>query len=67
MRRYYEWAGGRKVGIGYVAAVLLTIMALILDASYTEYAGGILIALGITSGTIAYEDSRRGGDVESSR
>ena len=61
MRRYYEWAGGRKLGVGYLAAVLLTVMALVLDASYTEYAGGILIALGITSGAIAYEDSRRGG------
>lgn len=62
MRRYYEWAGGRKIAIGYLAALLLTIMAVVLDAGYAEYAGGILIALGITSGTIAYEDSRRGGE-----
>lgn len=62
MRRYYEWAGGRKLGVGYLAAVLLTIMALILGAGYVEYAGAILLALGITSGSIAYEDSRRGGE-----
>lgn len=67
MRRYYEWAGGRKLGVGYLAAVLLTIMALILGAGYVEYAGAILLALGITSGSIAYEDSRRGGGGESSR
>lgn len=60
MRRYYEWAGGRKMGAGYIAALLLTAMAIVLGASYAEYAGGILLALGITSGTIAYEDSRRG-------
>lgn len=62
MRRYYEWAGGRKLGVGYLAAVLLTIMALILGAGYVEYAGAILLALGITSGSIAYEDSRRGSE-----
>lgn len=61
MGRYYEWAGGRKMGAGYIAVILLTVMALCLGASYTEYAGGILLALGVTSSTIAYEDSRRAG------
>lgn len=64
MKRFYEWAGGRKVAVGYVAAALLTIMALVLRASYAEYAGAILLALGITSGTIAYEDSRRPAGIE---
>jgi hypothetical protein len=57
--RFYDWAGGRKIAIGYVAALLLTAMAFLLKATYAEYAGGLLLALGITSGTIAYEDSRR--------
>ena len=59
MKRFYEWSGGRKIAIGYVAAVLLTAMAIFLKASYAEYAGAILLALGITSGAVAYEDSRR--------
>lgn len=59
MKRYHEWAGGRKMGAGYIAAVLLTIMAKVLDASFAEYAGAILLALGITAGSVAYEDVKR--------
>src|SRR5690606_6176944 len=59
MTRFFTWAGGRKVGLGLIAAVLLTAMAFALDAAFTEYAGGILLALGFSQATVAYEDTRR--------
>lgn len=59
MTRFFTWAGGRKVGLGLIAAVLLTAMAFALDATFTEYAGGILLALGFSQATVAYEDTRR--------
>lgn len=60
MTRYFTWAGGRKVGLGLLAAVLLTAMAFLLkDVGFIEYSGALLLAFGITQGTVAYEDSRR--------
>lgn len=59
MTRYFEWAGGRKVGLGLIAAALLTTMAFLLDADFIAYSGALLLALGFTQGTVAYEDSRR--------
>lgn len=60
MTRYFTWAGGRKVGLGLLAAVLLTVMAFLLkDVGFIEYSGALLLAFGITQGTVAYEDSRR--------
>lgn len=60
-RRNSFWSkvGGRKLFNGYLAYVTLTVMAFFLDASFTEYAIGILAALGITSGLVAYEDKQR--------
>lgn len=62
MKSLFDKVGGRKAFNGYVATALLTVMALVLRAGYTEYAGAILLALGITSGLIAFEDSRRPKD-----
>lgn len=59
MLRYYDWAGGRKMGAGYIAVALFTALAKPLGASFAEYAGAVLLALGITVGSVAYEDSRR--------
>lgn len=59
MKRLYDAAGGRKVAIGYLAAVLLTVMAFPLQADFVAYSGAILIALGLTQGSVAYEDARR--------
>lgn len=59
MKGFYEWAGGRKVGLGILGALLLTIMAFPLDADFGVYGGMILGCLGITSGAVAYEDTRR--------
>ena len=59
MTRFFTWAGGRKVGLGLIAAALLTVMAFPLDADFVAYSGAILLALGFTQGAVAYEDSRR--------
>lgn len=59
MLRYYKWAGGRKMGAGYIAVLLITAMAFVLDTSFVEYSAAVLTALGITVGTVAYEDARR--------
>lgn len=55
-RSFFGAVGGRKAFQGYLAYVTLTVMAFALDASFGEYAIGILAALGITSTSIAYED-----------
>lgn len=60
MTKFFERAGGRKVGLGLIAAVMLTVMAFALDAGFMEYSGTLLLALGFTQGTVAYEDARRG-------
>ena len=44
---------------GYLAFITLTAMAFALDASFGEYAIGVLAALGITSATVAYEDKAK--------
>ena len=54
--RFWRAVGGRKQFHGYLAYVTLTAMAFFLNATFGEYAMGILAALGITSGVIAYED-----------
>lgn len=60
-RRNNFWTkvGGRKMANGYLAYITLTIMAFALDATFGEYAIGILAALGITSATVAYEDKAK--------
>jgi hypothetical protein len=55
-RSFWSKVGGRKGFHGYLAYLTLTVMAFALDASFGEYAIGILAALGITSSAIAYED-----------
>lgn len=56
--RFWKGVGGRKVWNGYLAYLTLTAMAFFLDATFGEYAIGVLAALGITQGSVAYEDSR---------
>ena len=56
---FWRAVGGRKVFSGYIATVLLTAMAIPLGASFVEYSGAILLALGITAGTVAAEDAAR--------
>ncbi len=55
---FWRAVGGRKGFHGYLAYLTLSVMAFPLHASFGEYAMGMLAALGITSGAIAYEDSR---------
>lgn len=59
--RVFTTLGGRKSAAGFFAAVLLTIMAFPLSAEFTQYMTGILIALGLTQGTVAWEDTRGSG------
>lgn len=59
MNKFFVWTGGRKVGLGIVGAVVLTVMAIVLRAPFEAYAAGILVCLGITQGTVAYEDVKR--------
>lgn len=54
--RFFKITGGRKQFNGYIATLLLTVMAPFLKAGFTEYSLGILGALGITSGLVALED-----------
>ena len=56
---FFRAVGGRKNFAGYLAFLALTGMALPLNASFTQYAATILMALGITSGLVAFEDLRR--------
>lgn len=56
---FWRAVGGRKNLGGYVASVLLTAMAVPLGATFVEYSGAILLALGITAGAIAAEDSAK--------
>ena len=56
--RVFAALGGRKSAAGFFAALLLTIMAFPLSAEFSQYMTGILIALGLTQGTVAYEDIR---------
>ena len=58
-RSFWTKVGGRKLFNAYLAYVTLTVMAFVLDASFGEYAMGILAALGITSGLVAYEDKSK--------
>ena len=59
MHRVYHRVGGRKVFAQYVAALLLTVMAFALRADFWEYALAIAGVLGITVGSLAYEDVQR--------
>lgn len=59
MSRIYEAAGGRKMFAQYLAATLLTAMALVLRPAFWEYAVAVCGVLGIAVGSIAYEDARR--------
>lgn len=56
--RVFTALGGRKSAAGFLAALLLTGMAFPLQAEFTQYMTGILIALGLTQGTVAWEDTR---------
>ena len=56
--RVFKALGGRKSAAGFLAALLLTGMAFPLQAEFTQYMTGILIALGLTQGTVAWEDTR---------
>ena len=64
VRTFWAAMGGRKTFQGYLAYLTLTVMAFALDASFGEYAIGILAALGITSGFVAYEDRGRKTDTD---
>ena len=57
--RIYRLTGGRKMFAQHVAVVLLTAMALVLRPPFLDYALGLCAALGITVGSIAWEDVRR--------
>lgn len=59
MTRYFVWAGGRKTGLGLLGAAILIVMAFVLGATFEAFAGALLLCLGITQGTVAWEDSRR--------
>lgn len=59
MGRVYEAAGGRKMFAQYLAAALVTGMALVLRPAFWEYAVAVCGILGITVGGIAYEDVQR--------
>jgi len=48
--------GGRKYLNGYITAALLTLMALVLKASFEQYALFLCLAMGVTTGTAAWED-----------
>lgn len=55
---FWKAVGGRKQFNGWLAFVAFTAMAIPLKASYETYVLGILGALGLTVGSIAYEDKR---------
>lgn len=57
--KFFYLIGGRKQFNGYLATILLTVMAPIFAASYTEYSFSILAALGLTSGLVALEDREK--------
>jgi len=59
MEKLYQALGGRKMTNGYLAAWLITVYAFTTDAGFLEYAGTILVALGITNGAVAMEDRKR--------
>jgi hypothetical protein len=61
----YELLGGRKMANGYLAALLLTIGFYFVARSagaeaYRWYGLYLLVALGITTIAVAWEDIRRG-------
>ena len=58
--KFDKW-GGRKQFNGYLYAVLTTVMALVLDADFTQYSTMLAVALLGTSAVVAWEDNRRGG------
>lgn len=57
--QFFYLIGGRKQFNGYVATILLTVMAPLSGASYPEYSFSILAALGLTSGLVALEDREK--------
>jgi hypothetical protein len=64
----YRFAGGRKMFAQYLAVALLTGMAAVLRPDFWEYALAVCGVLGVTVGSIAWEDGRRaqaGARVES--
>lgn len=56
--KFWKLLGGRKTAVGLLAFISLTAMAIPLGAGFMEYAGAVLFALGITSGSVAYEDRK---------
>lgn len=48
--------GGRKFFNGYVASVILIVMAFLLDATFDQFALYLCLALGFTVGSVAWED-----------
>jgi hypothetical protein len=65
--RFFNIIGGRKQFNGYIATLLLTVMAPFLKASFPEYSLGILGALGLTSSLIAFEDRENRKNSESTK
>lgn len=58
---FWRVMGGRKMFNGYLAYATLTAMALYLKPTFGEFALGILGALGITGGLVAFEDKQSKG------
>lgn len=59
--RVFKALGGRKSAAGFYASILLTAMAFPLRAEFQAYATSLLFALGLTVGSVAWEDmSKRG-------
>ena len=59
MECVYKFAGGRKMFAQYLAVALISAMALVLRPAFREYALAVCAALGITVGSIAWEDGAR--------
>lgn len=57
--KFFYLIGGRKQFNGYLATLLLTVMALLVRPPYPEYSFSILAALGLTSGLVALEDREK--------
>ncbi len=64
-RGFWVRVGGRKMFNSYLAYASLTVMAMVLHASFGEYAIGVLAALGISTASVAYEDkSKRDASID---
>lgn len=59
--RVFKALGGRKSAAGFYASILLTAMAFPLNADFRGYATSLLFALGLTVGSVAWEDTTKRG------